>query len=442
MTLTASQNPVPKGPNRKVGWWDHLGPGVILAATSVGASHLVMAPQAGALFGYQLVWLVVFAHLFKYPAFEFGPRYAAATGRSLLDGYSRLRGQWPLYPFLITTVLQGIGVLAGVVGIGGAVAGSLLRAPVSSLPWLDLILVCVILGLLALGGFRWLDSLNKIMMATLGVATLLAFVPVVPGPEVLAQALVPGIPAGSIALVAAILGWMPTGIDVSIWHSFWTVEKVRQLHPDAGGAGRDERKRIVRLSMIDMRTGYLFSCGTGIVFVLLGAILLAGKGQMLQGAQFAETLSEAYTHIWGRWMYYVFMVGAFFALFSTSYAVMDGFSRSFSEAVGLLWTAARGTAVRRKLYFGFAGASSGLALVTIFTVGNPVTLATGVAILTLAASPLLYALNLHCVRTQIDDRDLRPSGPLVAGSVAGIVLMTVTVFLYGYIQLQSLGIIP
>ncbi|MFH1265583.1 MAG: hypothetical protein ABIK89_07625 [Planctomycetota bacterium] len=57
--------------------WNALGPGILLAAASVGASHLVLSPQAGARFGYQLLWLVVASHLFKYRAFEFGPRYAA-----------------------------------------------------------------------------------------------------------------------------------------------------------------------------------------------------------------------------------------------------------------------------------------------------------------------------------------------------------------------------
>ena len=399
-----------------------------------------MAPQAGALFGYQLVWLVVFAHLFKYPAFEFGPRYAAATGESLLNGYSRLPGQWPLYPFLVTTVLQGIGVLAGVVAVAGAVAGSMLRVPQTLFPWLDLILVIVILGLLAIGGFRWLDSLNKIMMATLGVATLLAFLPVIPGPEILGEVMRPGIPEGSVVLIAAILGWMPTGIDVSIWHSFWTIEKMRQLHPSADGTiFRQQTKELVRMSIVDMRTGYIFSCITGIVFVLLGAILLTDKGHLLQGAEFAETLSEAYTNIWGRWMYFVFMTGAFFAMFSTSYIVVEGFSRSFSEAVALLWIRARGQTTRRTLYFGFAGITSGLAVVTIFTVGNPVTLATAVAVITLAVSPLLYGLNLYCVRTQIEDTGLRPAGILVAGSMIGILVMIATVCLYGYTQLLALG---
>ncbi len=45
-----------------------LGPGMIMAATAIGTSHLVLSPVAGARFGYGLVWLVLAAHLFKYPA--------------------------------------------------------------------------------------------------------------------------------------------------------------------------------------------------------------------------------------------------------------------------------------------------------------------------------------------------------------------------------------
>ena len=55
-------------------FFGRLGPGFLLAAAAVGTSHLVMAPQAGALYGSALLWLVLASHLLKYPAFEFGPR--------------------------------------------------------------------------------------------------------------------------------------------------------------------------------------------------------------------------------------------------------------------------------------------------------------------------------------------------------------------------------
>ena len=211
--------------------WQRLGPGILLAATSVGASHLVLSPQAGALFGYQLLWLVVASHLFKYPAFEFGPRYAAACGKNLLHGYARVPGPkgWALILFLAGTVLQGVGVLAGVVGITGCVLYSWTGLLDTKL--FALIILALVVILLFSGGFNWLDHLNKIMIAILVLATIVAFIPVIPqiNPSQLIHLLVPALPAESIVLVAAILGWMPTGMDVSIWHSFWTLEKLQRL---------------------------------------------------------------------------------------------------------------------------------------------------------------------------------------------------------------------
>ena len=113
-------------PRPRTGWgakidgarW--LGPGFVLAATAIGASHLVLAPTAGASFGYALLWVMLASHLVKYPAFEFGPRFALATGTPLLDGYARVPGPrgWALAVFLVGTVVQGVTVLAGVLAFG------------------------------------------------------------------------------------------------------------------------------------------------------------------------------------------------------------------------------------------------------------------------------------------------------------------------------------
>ena len=56
------------------------------AGAAVGVSHLVQSTRAGASFGLGLVVVVLAANFFKYPAFQFGPRYAAATGTILLEG--------------------------------------------------------------------------------------------------------------------------------------------------------------------------------------------------------------------------------------------------------------------------------------------------------------------------------------------------------------------
>jgi Mn2+/Fe2+ NRAMP family transporter len=425
--------------------WIGLGPGILLAATSVGASHLVHSPRAGALFGYQLLWLIVASHLFKYPAFEFGPRYAAATGHHLLDGYARIPGpkHWALFVFLISTLAQGIGVLAGVVSVAGCVLWTWTQ--VLSVEWFSVILVALILVLLFAGGFSWLDHLNKIMMAILALATLMAFVPMIPGPLALGPAIqgpeavrglvIPTIPYGSVIMIAAILGWMPTGIDVSVWHSFWTIEKNLAAGPDAepSVARRVER---LKTSLWDMRIGYAFSLATGLMFVIMGAVHLTGQGDSLKDVQFVAALSTAYTEIFGRWMYHVFMLTAFFAMFSTSYTVIDGFSRSFSECCAVLWPAMSATGIRKRIYAAFAIASSVLACIILVRVGNPVKLVVAVSLISLSAAPLLYGFNLYCVTRHINQPELRPWTLTVGTGFAGIVFMVIALGTTAYVTLS------
>jgi Mn2+/Fe2+ NRAMP family transporter len=74
----------------KSNFWKVLGPGIIWAGAAVGVSHLVQSTRAGAGFGFELVALVLAANLLKYPFFEFGPRYAIASGESLIHGYLRM----------------------------------------------------------------------------------------------------------------------------------------------------------------------------------------------------------------------------------------------------------------------------------------------------------------------------------------------------------------
>ncbi len=64
-----------------------LGPGILYAGAAIGASHLVQSTRAGASYGFEIVWAVIFINLFKYPFFEFAYRYTAATGNSMLEGY-------------------------------------------------------------------------------------------------------------------------------------------------------------------------------------------------------------------------------------------------------------------------------------------------------------------------------------------------------------------
>ena len=412
-------------------FFQRLGPGFLLAAAAIGASHLVMAPQAGANYGPALLWLVLFSHVLKYPAFEFGPRYAAATGESLLEGYAHIPGPrgWALWLTLGGTILQGIGVLAGVVIIAGATLR--VHTQVLSIEAWSVIVILVVVALLVVGRYRWMDLLNKGMMLFLAAITTVAFAAAAPPPEDFVALVVPALPAGSIALVAAMIGWMPTGIDVSIWHSMWTLEKMQLLGIPPGSARAGER---LRHALLDMRLGYGLSLVTAVMFLMLGAVYLVGRGAELRGTDFALQLAGVYEGLLGRWMYHAFLVTAFFAMFSTAYTVMDGFSRAFEGCLAQLRrlratgkddaaSCAERTAACGPAYWGFLSVTAAIAGLAIVAFPQPVLLVTIVATVTLVLTPALYVFNLWCVTRRISEPALRPPRATVVLGWLGVLFM-------------------
>jgi Mn2+/Fe2+ NRAMP family transporter len=390
-----------------------LGPGLVVAATAIGASHLVLVPTAGARFGYALLWVIPFAHLFKYPAFEFGPRYAVATGESLLDGYARIPGpgRWPLWIFLLGTVVQGITVLAGVLGTAAAVAA----AAVPGVPFLawSLVLGAGAAALLASGGFEGLSALSKWMLLVLAAMTLVAVVAAPPPARAWRSLAVPALPAGSLVLVAAILGWLPTGIDVSVWHSLWARERDAEWRSRrAGPGGEDDASGPLRAALADMRIGYGLSFLLSLAFLALGAEVLRPAGAVPEGADVAVTLARLYTDVLGDWILPLFLLAAFFGMFSTSYGVMDGFPRAFAETLTRIRPAWR--PLRDRLYWGFLVGTLVLAWAETWLLPDPVVLVTVAAVASFLLAPVTFALNYYCVTRHIPRREHRP-GPLLRG---------------------------
>lgn len=420
-----------------------LGPGLVMAATAIGASHLVLAPTAGALFGYALLWVIPFAHLFKYPAFEFGPRFAVATGTSLLEGYARVPGppRWALWAFLGGTVIQGVTVLAGVLGVAAAVAAAVI--PGLPIPAWSLLLGLAVAGLLRSGGFDGLSALSKWMLLVLAAMTAVAFAVRLPGPGFWEGLVVPEVPAASALLLGALLGWMPTGIDVAVWHSMWALERREEWAARAARLGRRRHgpgppssgdfpspapadpapspRRVMAVGLTDMRLGYGLSFVLGAMFVVLGAEVLRPAGLVPEGAQVAITLARLYTEVLGSWILPLFLLAAFFGMFSTAYAVLDGFPRAFAATLGLLSERARRR--RAGLYWGFLLGSLALAVAETVLLPDPVILVTVAAVISFLLSSLLYGLNHYCVTRLVPDPTLRPGRGLRLWSLLGILCM-------------------
>lgn len=412
-------------------WLAFLGPGILLAATSIGSSHLLMSPEAGARFGHELLWLILAVHLVKYPAFELAPRYVAARGESLLDAYARAPGprNWALWMGLADMTAQGIGVIAALVGLTASFVVAAFG--VGDIVSWSLALVVVLLLLLRFGHYAALRGINLALLVLLSLGTVLAFSAALPEPAAFAAGLLPSIPGDSLLLIAAILGFMPTSVAVSIWQSLWALEHGRFGGPSATP---DERKSALRRGLVDLRIGYGLSAVLAVCFLSLGATLLAPRNLVPEGPEVALVLSRLYTLVLGDWMRPVILAMAFAALFTTCYTLMDGLPRSFVATRRVLAGSpahdpTRGGAEVDRRYWIFLLPVTFGGMVLVAMLPDPALLVKAVAVLGLLLSPVYYLLNLWAVLRLVDDPELRPGRATLTIAWIGVATLLVAVVL-------------
>ena len=398
-----------------------LGPGLVWAAAAIGVSHLVQSTRAGASYGFALVWVVVLANVLKYPFFEYGPRYAAATGESLVDGYRR-QGLWAVWIYLVLTVGTMFAVLAAVTFVTGSLATQLFGSGLTPLGYSAVLLgVCAVL--LLPGQYPLLDKLVKAIMVLLAVSTVAAVVAAAlgRGGGPVAPREVSLLGPATFPFLIALVGWMPSAVDISVWHSLWTLERAKQTR----------HKPRMAEALFDFNLGYIGTAVLALFFLALGALVFFAGGQEVAESPvgFAFQLIDLYTAALGPWAWPIIVVAAFTTMFSTTLTVTDAFPRALERTFEILAPrrfgreaeAGPGAGRVRWLYWGamvvlVAGA---LLLMSVFqrSLTGMVDLATTLSFLT---SPILGVLNYRAVTAPHMPAGTTPPGWLRALTWAGL----------------------
>ncbi len=390
-----------------------LGPGLLFASTAIGVSHLVQSTRAGAEFGFLLIGLVVAANLLKYPFFEYGTRYANATGTSIIDGYARL-GRRVLWVYLAITIASMFFVISAVGAVGAGFFENLFGLGSQGV-WTTVGLFVICCVILIVGRYKILDSMIKVVATVLTVSTIAAFVlAAYNGPaeqidgfverDVLAPA--------SIFFMIALIGWMPTAIDLSSWNSLWTLERMKQT---------GFRPRLSE-ALLEFRLGYAMTASLAVIFLMLGSFILFGTGRELPdgGASFANTVVQLYTETIGDWSRIIIAASAFSIMFGTVIAVFDGYTRALRRTVELM----RGDSGRGLPYPVFLVILAGGALFIVLQFGSSirglVDFATTVSFL---AAPAIAIMNLRLVTGRYLARESQPGTALLILSYGGIAFL-------------------
>lgn len=303
-----------------------LGPGIVMSSAAVGGSHLVASTQAGALFGWQLLWVILLVNILKYPFFRFGVQYTLIENESLIHGYLR-KGRYYLLAFTALNIIAAVVNTAGVLILSASLLQYFIPWQVS-LTTLCVLLLFACLSILLAGHYKLLDNLSKVIMFTLTITTVSAVVIAWQNGAAAPVDYVSPSPwqLSALAFLVAMIGWMPVPIEISAISSLWTRSKQKLTEVSLSDA------------LFDFNIGYGVAVFLAVVFLSLGALVQHGANQeiALASAAFAQQLVSMYAATIGDWSRYLVAGIAFMCMFGTTLAVMDGYARTLDESVHLL----------------------------------------------------------------------------------------------------------
>lgn len=396
------------------------GPGILFASTAIGVSHLVQSTRAGADFGLLILGFVILVTLLKYPFFEYGSRYANSTQTSIIDGYKKL-GKPALWLYFLLTIASMFFVTGAVGFVTAGFFENLFGVDFLG-EWTVIILFAICILILAIGKYSVLDNLIKIIAIVLLVSTVSAFLfALYNGPVEQISGFEPRDlwEVSGIFFLLALMGWMPTAIDLSSWNSLWTLERMKQTN----------YKPKLKETLFEFRLAYLITGILAVMFVTLGAFIFYGSGEELpnNNSLFAHKIVTLFTETIGDWSYLIIAASAFTVMFGTILTVFDGYSRSLQRTVELIFTK-KEDKIRTKFrtfYIVFLIILASGSFIIIFQFENNLKdLVDFATVLSFVIAPVIAIFNFRLVTGKFLDKEHQPSLLLKILSFAGIIFLS------------------
>ena len=387
-----------------------LGPGLLFAGAAIGVSHLVQSTRAGADFGWGFIWALVLVNLFKYPFFQYGPRFTVATNTSLLEGYYKL-GKGYLRAYFVLNIASMFTIQTAVTIVTAGLASQIFGITDNLVYWsVAITIICTFI--LWVGKYAILDRIVKWVILTLTITTIIAVgLASIKNTTPLSFAQI--FPAETnLLFLIAFMGWMPAPMDISIWHSLWTIEKNKELRA----------KVTMKESLFDFNVGYWITLILGACFMGLGVFVMFGTGTEFssQGGVFASQLINLYTSTLGTGVYLLIAIAALTTMFSTTITTLDASPRSTSKTIELLFPKRKQNDYKLWLLI----LASGTISIFVFLLSEMGLLILIATVLSFVTAPFYAFLNFKLVRSDQMPKKDKPGKALQILSVLGLLFLT------------------
>ena len=299
--------------------WKIVGPGLVVAATGVGAADMVATLVAGTRYGYGLFWAVILGVILKIVLVEGAGRFTLATGKTIFEGWRTL-GSWTTWYFGPYIIIWGF--------VYGATAMSSTALPLAALfPVLPLTAWAVIMGLLGFvmvwfGRYAFFEKVTAILVGLMFITVVGLAVIAAPNIPEMFTGLVPVIPDGGVFYTLALAGGVGGTITLAAY-GYWLREK---------GWYTPKWMRVMR---IDNSMAYVITGVFVVSMLIVGAEVVRAAGVSLSARD--ESLLDLTTVLrekYGDLVGIGFLVGFWAAAFSSIIGVWNGVSLMFADYWG------------------------------------------------------------------------------------------------------------
>ena len=404
-----------------------LGPGVITGASDDDPSGIATYSQAGAQFGYDLGWTLLFSWPLMCAIQEISARIGRVTGQGVAGNLKRHYGRRLLYPVVLLLVAANTINLGADLGAMAAGLGLLVKGP----PLLFVTLFAALcLGLEVFLRYARYVAVLKWLTLSLFAYVGVALVVKTPWAEVAHHLVVPNIrfEPGYLTVVVAVLG-----TTISPYLFFWQAEEeVEDVHERAKAKplrrAPEQAVPEFRRIRIDTMIGMAFSNLVALFIMISTAATLHAHG--ITNIQTSAQAAEALRPIAGPFVFAVFALGIVGTGLLAAPVLAGSAAYALGEAVGVHVGLARKLG-RAKAFYGMLAVMMLVGALLNFTPIDPIKALFWSAVINgVVAAPVMVMMMLMSTNRKVMGRFVLPMPLRVVGWAATAVMAAAAVGMF------------
>lgn len=298
--------------------WSLIGPGLLVAATGVGAGDLAAGLVAGSRYGLNFVWAVLVGIVLKFALNEGVGRYHLATDRTIVEGIHSL-GRWA------SGFFGGYSLLWGFV-YGAAASSSCALAANALFPavpfWVYVVVHPIAGAVLVLANrYELFEDIITAFILLMVVTVVGSAVFVLPQLGDIIATGIPALPGGSTIYALGLIGGTGGTITMASY-GYWLSEK------------EWDGPRYIPVMRRDAASAYIITGIFVIALIVMSAALLYGTGASVSGEDGLLTLAANLGNQLHPALRYGFLIGFWAASFTSVLGTWHGVSYLFADFVG------------------------------------------------------------------------------------------------------------